>query len=67
VKQWRTPEEMSQTLLTNMKQGSEEIHFLRYKIIGAPKFKKQDVSLYLGLELTMHILKSEIHLVRQFL
>jgi hypothetical protein len=36
-KQWRIPEEMFQTLLTNMKQGSEEIHLLRNKIIGAQK------------------------------
>jgi hypothetical protein len=46
-KQWRIPEEMSQTLLTNMKQGSEEIHFLRYKIIGAQKkFKNWPLPLF---------------------
>jgi hypothetical protein len=38
--------------------------FLRHKIIGAPKnFKNVYVS-YLGLELTIHVIKSQIHLGR---
>jgi hypothetical protein len=42
-------------------------NILHYTIIRTPKqFKKWRV-LYLGLELTMHVLKSQIHLVRQSL
>ncbi len=43
------------------------IHFLRYKIIEAPKNLKTGRVPNLGLELTMHVLKSQIHLVRQSL
>ncbi len=32
---------------------------MRYKIIGAPKSLKTGRVLYLGLELTMHVLKSQ--------
>jgi hypothetical protein len=32
---------------------------VRYKIIGAPKSLKTGRVLYLGLELTMHVLKSQ--------
>jgi hypothetical protein len=42
---------------------AREIDFLRYKIIGTSKKFKN----YLGLELTMHVFKSQIHLVRQSL
>jgi hypothetical protein len=45
-----------------------EIHFLRNKILGEPKkFEKTGNLHYLGLELTMHVLKSQINLVRQSL
>jgi hypothetical protein len=42
---------------------------MRYKIIGAPKkFKKMAPSpIYLGLELTIYVIKSQLHLVRQSL
>jgi hypothetical protein len=40
---------------------------LTYKIIGAPKkFKNGPVS-YLGLELIIHVIKSQIHLLRKSL
>jgi hypothetical protein len=35
------------------------MHFLRYEIIRTSK------KISIGLELTMHVLKSQIHLVRQ--
>ncbi len=39
-----------------------------YKIIGAPKtFYKNCPVLYLGLKLTIHVIKSQSHLVRQSL
>jgi hypothetical protein len=38
---------------------------LRHEIIAAPK--KFNRVPYLGLEMTMHVLKSQIHLVRQSL
>jgi hypothetical protein len=40
---------------------------LRYKIIGTPKNVKNGPVLYFGLKLTMHVIKSQIHLVRQSL
>jgi hypothetical protein len=42
-----------------------EIH-LRYKIIGGHKKTSGRVP-YLGLELTIHVIKSSVHLVRQSL
>jgi hypothetical protein len=39
----------------------------RVKIIGAPNNLQSVRVLYSGLELTMHVLKSQIHLVRQSL
>ncbi len=45
-----------------------EIHFLRYKeALEHLKIFKTVRDLYLGLELTMHVLKSQIHLVTQSL
>jgi hypothetical protein len=44
------------------------MHCLHYKIIEAPtKLKKTSPVLYLGLQLTKHGIKSQIHLVRQSL
>ncbi len=75
-------EEMSQTLLTNKKQGTwtkytpitllqtrinQEEYFFRYKIIVSPKNCKTGRVPYLGLELTMHVIKSQIYLVRRSL
>jgi hypothetical protein len=37
---------------------------LRYNIIGAPKNLKKGPVPYLGLELTIHVIKSQIYLVR---
>jgi hypothetical protein len=39
------------------------MHYLCYKIIGEPK--KYWLRPYSGLELTMHVHKSQIHLARQ--
>ncbi len=46
-----------------------KVHFLHYKIIGAPKkFNNWPRPLFRPrLELTMHVLKSQIHHVRQSL
>ncbi len=44
-----------------------EIHFLQYKIIGAPKNLKNGPVLYLGLKLTIYVIKSQINHVRQSL
>jgi hypothetical protein len=49
-------QEIHQTLLTDKKQ-----------IIGAPKILKTGRVPYMSLELTIHALKSQIHLVRQSL
>jgi hypothetical protein len=43
------------------------MHFLRYKIIGAFKQIKNGPVLYLGLKLTILVIKSQIHLVRRSL
>ncbi len=45
----------------------EKYTFLRYKITEAPRKFKKWPRLLLGLELTMHVLKSQIHLARQYL
>ncbi len=80
------PEEMSQTLLTNKKQGNlDQVHtaniikpmqsrinrdkytFCVIKSLGAPKkFKNWPRPLFMPRELTMHVLKNQIHLLRQF-
>jgi hypothetical protein len=43
------------------------MHFLCYKIIGASKQFKNGPGLFLGLKLTIHVIESQIHLVRQSL
>jgi hypothetical protein len=54
------PEEMRQTLLTNKKPGNlDKVHAAK---IGAPKkCNKNGPVPYLGLELTIHVIKSQIH------
>jgi hypothetical protein len=47
--------------------GQQDLVFLQYKITGAPKKYKNGPVLYLGLKLTIHVIKSKIHLVRQSL
>ncbi len=42
-----------------------EIQYLRYKNIAAPKQLKNGLVPYLGLELTIHVIKSHIYLARQ--
>jgi hypothetical protein len=43
--------------------------FLRYKFIGVPKILKKwpRPPVYLGLKLTIHVIKIQVHLVRQSL
>ncbi len=53
------------TLLSQRKLAI--IHFLRYKIIGAPKNFKKFPVLYLDQKLTIHVIKGQIKLVRQSL
>jgi hypothetical protein len=82
-KQELIPEEIYQALLTNKKQGnldladniiksmqtrinSKKYTFCGIKSLEHLKHLKAGRS-YLGLELTMHVLKSQIHLVRQSL
>jgi hypothetical protein len=51
------------TLLSQRKLAvPRKIHFLQYKIIGAPKNVKNVPVLYLDLKLTIHVIKSQIHL-----
>ncbi len=40
---------------------------MQYKIMGEPKKFKNGPVLYLGLKLTIHVIESQIHLVRQSL
>jgi hypothetical protein len=52
------------TLLSQRKLAvPRKVHFLQYKIIGAPKYVKNGPVLYLvDLKLTIHVIKSQIHL-----
>jgi hypothetical protein len=73
--QGQIPVEISQTLLTtNKKQGNLDCARNTpwiYKSVGAPKKFKTGrlpyVPTYVGLELTIHAIKSQNHLVRQSL
>jgi hypothetical protein len=60
---------MPTTLLGRAKLAlTREIHFLQHKIIVEHnKNLKTALVPYLGLELTIHVIKSQIHLVRQSL
>ncbi len=60
---------MSLTLLSQPQLAlAAKNTLLRYNIIGAPKKNlKTGCVPYLGLELTMHVIKRKIHLVRQSL
>jgi hypothetical protein len=85
-KQGPVPKEISQTLLTNKKQGKldlvhapniimstrtsinrEKYTFCVVKSLEHLKDLKTGRVPYLGLELIMHIIKSQIHLVRRSL
>ncbi len=58
VSLWISPQDFAATF----RWQSDTVSSWQYKIIGAPKkFKKWPV-LYLGLTLTIHVVKSQIHL-----
>jgi hypothetical protein len=64
----RNDKNKRQTLLSQRKLAlTVRNTFLHYKIIGASKKLKNGAVLYVGLKLTIHVNKIQIHLLRQSL